>query len=133
MNRSVNLYFLDEGILSNVGGHLKRNWGKYALGAAALAGGAAITNPALATHAGTVVGNAAVNAGKFVGDKIPSIAKTATNVGDKIAGAAKTAGGVVEKGMRTYQKGILTGARKVMPNIYTDVKLKATGMTGATL
>ena len=40
MNRSVSLYFLDEGERwDKFKGHMGRNWGKYALGAAAVAAG----------------------------------------------------------------------------------------------
>ena len=41
MNRSIIVYMdqLDEGIIGKVGSHIGRNWGKYALGGAALAAG----------------------------------------------------------------------------------------------
>ena len=72
MNRSVVVYYenqeLEEGIISSVKGHLKRNWGKYALGAAALGTGVMVANPALASQAGATVGKTLTNVGAKAGE-----------------------------------------------------------------
>ena len=97
MNRSVSLYFLDEGVFSSVGGHLKRNWKKYALGAAAVGGGALLANPALATRIGTSVGNAAGRAGTAVGNAGKAVANAAPGIGETIKSGAIKSGNVIKK------------------------------------
>jgi hypothetical protein len=102
MNRSVIVYCenLEEGVL----GHLKRNWKKYALGAAAVGTGAMIANPALATSAGATVGRAATTTSGVVGNvanKVlsPELAKTVSGgvnvAGQAIKGSAAKAGEAV--------------------------------------
>ena len=98
MNRSVSLYFLDEGERwDKFKGHMGRNWGKYALGAAAVGGGALLANPALATRIGTSVGNAAGRAGTAVGNAGKVVADAAPKIGETIKSGVIKSGDVIKK------------------------------------
>ena len=99
MNRSVSLYFLDEGERwDKFKGHMGRNWGKYALGAAAVAaGGVAGAKGAL---------------GKTVQGGI-NTARTAVNTGLSNVAASgsvgKTAVDAIQKGTSLAKRGINAG------------------------
>jgi hypothetical protein len=115
MNRSIILYMdqLEEGIIGKVGSHLKKNWGKYALGGAAIAaGGIAGAKGALGT---TVQGG--VNA-----------ARGAVNTGlAKVAGtgaAGKSAVDTLQKGVGYAKQGVNYGIRKGSTGL-VDVNAKA--------
>jgi len=99
MNRSVILYLeqqnLEEGVLGGVKDHLKKHWGKYALGAAAIGtGGALLANPALATTAGNFAGNLATKAGNAVGLQ---------NAGQAVGNALKSSGQAVTTGAQAVR------------------------------
>ena len=125
MNRSVIMYLeeqnLEEGILGGVKDHLKKHWGKYALGAAAIGtGGALLANPALATTAATKLGGLATKAGNAVGLQ---------NAGQAVSSALQTGGQAVTTGaqaVRTAAGGALntvkTGAQSVKDRIMGTAK-----------
>ena len=130
MNRSIIVYMdqLEEGIIGNVGSHLKRNWKKYALGGAALAAGGAVLNPALATQAGTAVSGAVTKGAAAAGKAFPSIADKATSAGKTIAGGVTKAGEAVAGGMKSYQGTLVKGVRKFAPDTYAKARLNVAGM-----
>jgi hypothetical protein len=128
MNRSVTLYYenLEEGILSKVGGHLKRNWGKYALGAgAALGASTLLANPGTATTAGIGAGKALTSAGTSVGGwagnatkALGGSAELAGKVSSNIAGAGANAGKALTsagKSVGTFAGGIKNKMLGVRP------------------
>jgi len=115
-NRSITIYLLEveqPGMLSRIGSHVKRNIGKYALGAAAIGAGGLLANPALATNISSGVGTAIQNAGNAVG----------------LGGAANTLSSGVNAAGQAVQ-GVAQSARTGIGNIYNSAKTAFTPKPG---
>jgi len=136
MNRSIIVYMdqLDEGIIGKVGSHIGRNWGKYALGGAALAaGGIAGAKGALGT---TVQGG--VNAARGVAStglaKVAGTSATAKSAVDTLQKGVGYAKQGVDTGINYAKKGFVKGVRKYAPDTYAKARLNVAGMgSGGTL
>jgi hypothetical protein len=136
MNRSIILYMdqLEEGIIGKVGSHIGRNWGKYALGGAAIAaGGIAGAKGALGTtvQGGVNAARGAVNTG------LAKVAGTGT-VGKNVADTVRTGAGYAKQGVNAgidyAKKGFVKGVRKYAPDTYAKARLNVAGMgSGGTL
>jgi hypothetical protein len=117
-NRSVNIYLLElgeqPGILSRIGGHLKRNWGKYALGgAAALAGGAALANPSLIAKAGQTVSTGLGKAANAITPAAKQLGQGATQPG--LLSKLQTS---VAGGLNTTARGVQSGANTLAAKMW---------------
>jgi len=136
MNRSIILYMdqLEEGIIGKVGSHIGRNWGKYALGGAAIAaGGIAGAKGALGTtvQGGVNAARGAVNTGLAKVAGTSATAKSAVDTLQKGVGYAKQG---VDTGINYAKKGFVKGVRKYAPDTYAKARLNVAGMgSGGTI